>query len=89
LWQALGHQQAVVQQPWPTVDERALVKDSIELVVQVNGKVRAKLEVPASLDRDGIEKHAMSAPNVQRFLEGVTVRKVIVVPGKLINIVAG
>jgi len=88
LWLTLGNQNAVVNQPWPTVDDSALVKDSIELVVQVNGKVRAKLDVPASLDRDGIEKHAMSAPNVQRFLEGVTVRKVIVVPGKLVNIVA-
>ena len=88
LWLALGHQNAVVNQPWPAVDDSALTRDSIELVVQVNGKVRAKLDVPASLDRDGIEKHAMSAPNVQRFLEGVTVRKVIVVPGKLINIVA-
>jgi leucyl-tRNA synthetase len=89
LWQALGHQNAVVNECWPEVDETALVKDSIELVVQVNGKVRAKLDVPANLDRAGIEQHAMAAPNVQRFLEGVTVRKVIVVPGKLINIVAG
>ena len=88
LWLALGHQDAVVHQPWPAIDHSALIKDSIELVVQVNGKVRAKLEVPVSLDRDGVEKHAMAAPNVQRFLEGVTVRKVIVVPGKLINIVA-
>ncbi|MFN3712613.1 MAG: leucine--tRNA ligase [Alcanivoracaceae bacterium] len=89
LWLALGHEDAVVNRPWPAVDESALVKDSIELVVQVNGKVRAKLDVPANLDRAGIEQHAMAAPNVQRFLEGVTVRKVIVVPGKLINIVAG
>jgi leucyl-tRNA synthetase len=89
LWLGLGHQNAVVHQGWPAADDNALVKDTIELVVQVNGKVRAKLDVPANLDRDGIEKHAMAAPNVQRFLDGVTVRKVIVVPGKLINIVAG
>jgi leucyl-tRNA synthetase len=88
LWHGLGHTDAVVDHPWPAVDHDALIKDSIELVVQVNGKVRAKLDVPVSLDREGIEQHAMAAPNVQRFLEGVTVRKVIVVPGKLINIVA-
>ncbi|PKM21877.1 MAG: leucine--tRNA ligase, partial [Gammaproteobacteria bacterium HGW-Gammaproteobacteria-14] len=88
LWQALGHSQSIDQQSWLTVDENALVKDVIELVVQVNGKVRAKLEVAADLDREGIEKQAMATPNVLRFLDGVTVRKVIVVPGKLINIVA-
>ena len=88
LWQALGHPNALVQAPWPTVDENALAKDAISLVVQVNGKVRAKLDVPVSLDRDGIERQAMAAPNVQRFLDGLTVRKVIVVPGKLVNIVA-
>jgi len=89
LWLTLGHSGAVVEQPWPALDESALVKDTIELVVQVNGKLRAKIDVPANLDRGGIEQHAMAAPNVQRFLEGVTVRKVIVVPGKLINIVVG
>ena len=88
LWQALGHDEAVLNAAWPDVDESALVKDSIELVVQVNGKVRAKLEVPASADKDTVESLAKAEPNVQKFTDGKTIRKVIVVPGKLVNIVA-
>ena len=88
LWQALGHDEAVLNAAWPDVDESALVKDSIELVVQVNGKVRAKLEVPASADKDTVENLAKAEPNVQKFTDGKTIRKVIVVPGKLVNIVA-
>ncbi|HBN61917.1 MAG TPA: hypothetical protein DD442_18355, partial [Halomonas sp.] len=65
----------------------ALTRDSIELVVQVNGKLRARLEAPASADKATIEQLAMENENVQRHLEGKTVRKVIVVPGKLVNIV--
>ncbi|AJD49134.1 leucyl-tRNA synthetase [Isoalcanivorax pacificus W11-5] len=87
LWQALGHAQPVVDQPWPGFDEQALVKDTIELVVQVNGKVRAKIDAPARADNATLEEMARTAPNAQRFLEGMTVRKVIVVPGKLVNIV--
>ncbi|WP_421710617.1 leucine--tRNA ligase [Alcanivorax sp.] len=88
LWQALGHDEAVLNAAWPDVDESALVKDSIELVVQVNGKVRAKLEVPASANKDSVESLAKAEPNVQKFTDGKTIRKVIVVPGKLVNIVA-
>ncbi len=73
--------------PWPSVDASALSRDSIEIVVQVNGKVRARMEVPATADRDTIEALARSQQNVNRFLEGLSVRKVIVVPGKLVNIV--
>ena len=87
LWQALGHSEAVVNVPWPQHDESALVKDTIELVVQVNGKVRARIDAPASADKAALEAMARSAPNAQRFLEGMTIRKVIVVPGKLVNIV--
>ena len=88
LWAALGHDQPAVDASWPQVDESALTKDSIELVVQVNGKVRAKLEVPADADKDTLEQLAREEPNVQRFTDGKTVRKVIVIPGKLVNIVA-
>ncbi|MCG8391446.1 MAG: leucine--tRNA ligase, partial [Pseudomonadales bacterium] len=88
LWQALGHDEAVLDAAWPQVDESALVRDSIELVVQVNGKVRAKLDVPASADKDEVESLAKAEPNVQKFTDGKTIRKVIVVPGKLVNIVA-
>jgi len=73
---------------WLVVDESALVKDQITYVVQVNGKLRAKLDVPASASKDEIEELAKTEENVIRFLEGVTVRKVIVVPNKLVNIVA-
>ncbi|WP_111655900.1 leucine--tRNA ligase [Isoalcanivorax indicus] len=87
LWQALGHDEAVVDAAWPRHDESALVKDTIELVVQVNGKVRARIDAPAEADKATLEAMARSAPNAQRFLEGMTIRKVIVVPGKLVNIV--
>ena len=88
LWQSLGHDEAALNAAWPQVDESALVKDSLELVVQVNGKVRAKLEVPANADKDTVENLAKAEPNVQKFTDGKTIRKVIVVPGKLVNIVA-
>jgi leucyl-tRNA synthetase len=88
LWPALGGAGDVLNAPWPTVDESALVRDSIEMVVQVNGKVRAKMDVPADADNDAVEAMAKDQDNVQKFIDGKTVRKVIVVPGKLVNIVA-
>jgi leucyl-tRNA synthetase len=88
LWQAAGGEEAVMSAAWPVLDETALVKDSIELVVQVNGKVRAKMEVAANTDKAEAESLALVQPNVQKFLQDVSVRKVIVVPGKLVNIVA-
>ena len=88
LWQALGGAGDVLHAPWPLVDEAALTRDSIAMVVQVNGKVRAKMDVAADADKAAVEAAALAQDNVQRFLEGVTVRKVIVVPGKLVNIVA-
>ncbi|SEK48239.1 leucine--tRNA ligase [Halomonas daqiaonensis] len=89
LWQELGHSEPAIDARWPEVDDKALERDSIELVVQVNGKLRARLEVEASADKDAIEAQALAAENVQRHIEGKTVRKVIVVPGKLVNIVVG
>ncbi len=88
LWRELGFGEDVLQTAWPAVDEQALATDTIELVVQVNGKVRGKIQVPADADQATIEQAAQANENVQRFLEGKTVRKVIVVPGKLVNIVA-
>jgi leucyl-tRNA synthetase len=88
LWPILGGAGDVLNAPWPLVDESALTRDSIEIVVQVNGKVRAKMDVAAAADKAAMEAAALEQDNVQRFLEGVTVRKVIVVPGKLVNIVA-
>ncbi len=88
LWPLLGGAGEVLDALWPQVDESALVRDSLEVVVQVNGKVRAKMDVPADADKAALEAAALAQDNVQRFLDGVTVRKVIVVPGKLVNIVA-
>jgi leucyl-tRNA synthetase len=88
LWTALGNTEAVADAAWPKLDEAALVRSSIELVIQVNGKVRGKIEVAADASKDSIEQLALADTNVQRFTDGVTVRKVIVVPGRLVNIVA-
>jgi leucyl-tRNA synthetase len=88
LWPMLGGEGDVLNAAWPVADEAALTRDSIEIVVQVNGKVRAKMEIAANTDKATVEADALAQDNVQRFLEGVTVRKVIVVPGKLVNIVA-
>jgi len=88
LWDQYGTGPSLVDSGWLSVDESALVRDEITYVVQVNGKLRAKLEFPASATKEEIEVAAQEDINVQRFLEGVTVRKVIVVPNKLVNIVA-
>ncbi|MGW7771749.1 leucine--tRNA ligase [Pseudomonas machongensis] len=88
LWKELGHTQAVIDAGWPAVDESALVQDTITLVVQVNGKLRGQVEMPAAASREEIEAAARSNDNVLRFIDGLTIRKVIVVPGKLVNIVA-
>ncbi|TNC81654.1 MAG: leucine--tRNA ligase [Oleiphilus sp.] len=88
LWQELGHDEAIIASDWPLADEAAMTRDSETIVAQVNGKVRAKLELPVGLDNAEIEEAARSDSNVQKFIDGKTVRKVIVVPGKLVNIVA-
>jgi leucyl-tRNA synthetase len=88
LWVELGYGDDILTAPWPVVDESALVKDSIELVIQVNGKVRGKIDVAINADKATIEQLALNEPNAQKFIEGNTVRKIIVVPGRLINIVA-
>ncbi|MFK2876798.1 leucine--tRNA ligase [Rhodanobacter hydrolyticus] len=90
LWQVLGHAEAVLEdQPWPGVDEAALVRDSLTLAVQVNGKLRGTIEVPANAGKEEAEALALAQPHVAAFLKELTVRKVIVVPGKIVNIVAG
>jgi len=89
IWQALGHAEAVVDCAWPVVDTTALVRDSIELVVQVKGKMRGKVSVAADADEDTIREAALREPNVQKHIEGQTLRKVIIVPGRLVNLVVG
>jgi leucyl-tRNA synthetase len=87
LWQLLGHEGANVDAAWPQVDEAALKQDQIELMVQVNGKLRAKISIAADADQPAIEAAAFAEENVQRFTQGKEVRKVILVPGRLLNIV--
>ena len=88
LWSLLGRDGSIELSGWPVADKAALVEDEKLIIVQVNGKVRAKITVSASADQDAVKQAAMDQENVQNFIEGKTVRKVIVVPGKLVNIVA-
>ena len=90
LWQALGHAETLIEDvAFPQVDATALVRDSVTLAVQVNGKLRGTIEVAADAPRDQVEALAKAEPNTAKFLEGLAIRKVIVVPGKIVNIVAG
>jgi leucyl-tRNA synthetase len=85
---ALGESELLSEQSWPDLDESLLVESEIQLIVQVNGKLRARIMVPADISKEDAEAKALAEENVQSFVEGKTVRKVIVVPGKLVNIVA-
>ncbi len=90
LWQVLGHPESTLEdQPWPQVDQAALVRDQLKLAVQINGKLRATIEVSASAQQDEVEQTARRHPNIKAFLAGKTVRRVIVVHGKIVNIVVG
>jgi leucyl-tRNA synthetase len=87
LWRALGHSTALIDERWPQVDAAALEQSSIQIVVQVNGKLRAHITVPASADDESLRAAAVADPHVQKFIGGSPVRKVIVVRGKLVNVV--
>lgn len=88
LWQILGNEESLTYVPWPTYDEAALVEDEVEVVFQVNGKLRGKQNVARGLIKEELEQIAMNHEAVKEFIEGKTVRKVIAVPDKLVNIVA-
>ena len=88
LWLQLGHSEPVIDATWPQADENALVQDTLNMVVQVNGRLRGHIDVSASASREEIETVARANENVVRFVDGLTIRKVIVVPNKLVNIVA-
>jgi leucyl-tRNA synthetase len=87
LWFELGHQRAVVEEAWPTHDAAALVRDEVEFVVQVNGKLRSRIRASKDASQQQIQELALADPAVMRFVEDKPLRKVIVVPGKLINLV--
>lgn len=88
MWQILGHENTLTYEPWPTYDEKMLVLEEVEMVVQVNGKVRAKMQVATGLDNEEIQKLALAQPNVQAHTEGKTIAKVIIIKNKIVNIVA-
>jgi leucyl-tRNA synthetase len=89
LWRALGHSKTLAYEPWPTFDPALLKQDEIEVPIQVNGKLRSKVTVPADIDSAALEKAALADEKIRALIEGKTIRKVIVVPKKLVNIVVG
>jgi leucyl-tRNA synthetase len=88
LWKELGYGEDILTAPWPEVDETALVQDEIEIVLQVNGKLRGNLRVAKTADKAALEQLALAHESVQKHLAGATPKKIVVVPGRLINIVA-
>ncbi len=87
LWQLLGHDGTITYEQWPTFDAAQLVEDTVQMVVQVNGKVRAHLKIARDAAKDKVEEAAKKDENIQRYTEGKTIRKVIVIPNKIVNIV--
>jgi leucyl-tRNA synthetase len=87
LWRALGHREPVIDARWPEADPSVLKADMVTLVVQVNGKLRGRVEVPADAGNDAIAESALADPNVQKFIAGAAIKKRVVVPGKLVNFV--
>ena len=87
MWEHMGQSESLVSMPWPEYDEAALIKDEVEVVIQVNGKLKDKIFAANNSDRAELEKAALENKNIQTLLEGKTVVKVVVVPNKLVNIV--
>jgi leucyl-tRNA synthetase len=87
LWRDLGYGEDILSAPWPEHDPGALVQDELELVVQVNGKKRGDVRVPRDADKQTIEALVLADANIQKFVDGQTVKKVVVVPGRLVNVV--
>ncbi len=88
LWESLGHDDTITYEPWPTYDESKFVEDEVEIVIQVMGKVRSKMTVPRDISKEELEEKALADEKVKKWIDGKTIRKIIVVPGKLVNIVA-
>ncbi|MEF2964776.1 leucine--tRNA ligase [Paenibacillus sp. M1] len=89
LWERLGHTDTITYEPWPVYDEAWTVDAEVEIVVQVNGKIVDRTKISKDLDQAAMQEHSLSLPNVKQAVEGKTIRKVIAVPGKLVNIVVG
>ena len=88
LWSSLGYEGFTAEQDWPVADPALLQRDVVTIALQVNGKLRGTLDAPADISREELEKQALAHEKVQQFVQGLVIRKVIVVPGKLINVVA-
>lgn len=88
LWQKLGHNDTLAYEKWPEWDEELVKEESVEIVVQINGKVRTKLQLPAGTGKEDLEKEALSSERIKTLLEGKSIVKIIAVPDKLVNIVA-
>ena len=89
IWQLLGNDNTITYEPWPVFDEKYLQEDSFEYPVSVNGKLRFKLEMPVDASKENVEKAALEHEIAKKWIEGKQVRKVIVVPNKIVNIVVG
>ena len=89
LWHVLGNKNTLAFEPWPEFDPALLVEDQLEIPVQVNGKLRGRVVVPADADAAAVERIAREDSRIAVLLEGKTVRKVVVVPGKMVNFVVG
>ncbi|MCF0141695.1 MAG: class I tRNA ligase family protein, partial [Mogibacterium sp.] len=87
MWSALGHEDRLYSVQWPSYDESALVKDEVEVIVQINGKLKDKLVLPNNSSKEVVEEEAMKLDKVKESLEGLNIVKVIVVPNKIINFV--
>ena len=89
LWSRLGHEQTLAYEPWPTYDEAMTIDNEVEIVIQVNGKIKERLMIPKGLDQESMKEKAMELGSVQEALEGKQIRKLIVVPDRLVNLVIG
>jgi leucyl-tRNA synthetase len=87
LWETLGNENGLTRRGWPVYDPELIAEETLTIVAQVNGKKRAEISVPTLATEDEIKQATMAESNVQRFMEGRVIRKIVVVPGKLINIV--
>jgi leucyl-tRNA synthetase len=87
LWEILGHSSSLAYEPWPTYDPSLLVEAEVEVVLQINGKVKGRVTLPVDADEETVKKAAMADPKIASIISGKTIRKAIVVPGKLCNLV--
>lgn len=87
LWENLGNSETVLRSPWPEADPKAMIREEVTIVVQLNGKLKDKMELSKDLSKEELEKAVLNNPKIVQNLEGKTVKKVIVIPGKLVNIV--